>query len=198
MADDKRGRERKARKAERRQIRREIEEELERMDESEPPIPPEELADVEVELQELSYPVTGSEVVDTAGDTTLEGTEKTYQVMELIPDTNATFESPAAVREEIKRPTVAAAMKRIGEASDDLSNGGLSSSQYNTYRKTLVALKEIKPDDNDEGVAVITDWILTHIEEKENLPKSRAVRRRAAKFCRNNGYEIPRDEWMGV
>jgi hypothetical protein len=38
------------------------------------------------------------------------------------------------------------------------------------------------------GSEVVTDWIVEQMETTGKRPGSRAVRRRAAKFCRSNGY----------
>ncbi len=198
MADNKRGRDKQAHDAEKRQRQREIAEALERGDEPEPPIDPSELASFETGLESLEFPATGTEVVEAVGDQALESADGEYSVEELVPDTDeASFDSPAVVREQIQQPTVATAMKRVLEASEGLPEK-LSGSQYDAYRKTFLALRAIDADDNDEGIQVISDWILERIHDKEKLPGSRAVRRQAAKFCRNEGYEIRNDEWLGV
>jgi hypothetical protein len=98
----------------------------------------------------------------------------------------------------VQRPTIAAAMRRILEASETLPNGNLRGSQREAYEKTLRELKAIDADDDDEGVRVITDWVVERIRDKGNLPESRAVRKQAAKFCRANGYQVRNDEWLGV
>lgn len=197
MADDKNGREKQAREAERRQLRREIEMELERWDEPEPPIEPTELAALEAELESLTFPATGAEVVEAAGERELESPEGIYRLAELVPKTE-TFDAPEAVRVQVERPTVAATMKRILEASAPLQNEELAGSQRAAYEKTFQALKAIDADDEDEGVEVVADWIVEQIREKERLPGSRAVRRRAAEFCRANGYEVRVDDWLGI
>ncbi len=199
MADDKRGRDRQARDAERRQQKREIAAELERGDELEPPVDAEELADFEEELEALTFPATGIEIVSAIGDREIESTEGSYSIEELVPETDEeTFDSPDAVRVQVQRPTVAAAMKRVVEASQTLRNTDFSWSQRKAYEKTLRELKAIDADDDDEGIRVISDWIVERIREKETLPTSRAVRREAAKFCRANGYQIRNDEWLGI
>ena len=198
MADDKRGRDRQARNADRRQWKREIAMELERGDETEPPIDETDLEALETELEDLSFPATGAEVVETIGDQQIASPDGSYTVEELVPETEEVFESPDVVRIRLQRPMIAAAMKRIVEASDNVQHVDLGTSQHETYEKTLRALKAIDADDDDEGVTVITDWIVEHIREKQKLPGSRAVRREAAKFCRENGYEIRNDEWLGV
>ena len=189
MADDKNGREDQARDVERRQRDRAVATELERGDEPEPPVPPAELAD---------FPATGSEVVETIGDRTIESAEGSYRVEDLVPATEAeTFDAPDAVRVQVQRPTVSAAMKRVVEASETLPNVEFSWSQRKAYETTFEELKAIDADD-DEGIRAIADWIVERIDEKERLPSSRDVRREAAKFCRANGFAVRNDEWLGV
>ena len=199
MADDKRGRDKQAHNAERRQQEREIATELERGDEIEPPVEAEELADFEAELDELTFPSTGIEVVEAIGDREIESVEGSYSIEELVPETDEeTFDSPAAVLVQVQRPTVAAAMKQVVEASKTLRNTDFSSTQRKAYEKTFQELKALDADDDDEGIQVISDWIVERVRDKETLPTSRAVRREAAKFCRANGYQVRNDEWLGI
>lgn len=199
MADDKRGRDKQAQDAERRQQEREIARELERGDEIEPPVEAEKLAAVAAELEALNFPATGDEIVAAVGDRIIESSEGSYSIEDLVPNTDdETFDSPDAVRVQVQRPTVAAAMKRIVEASQSLRNTEFSWTQRKAYEKTFQELKAIDADDYDEGVQTISDWIVGRIRDKETLPSSRAVRREAAKFCRANGYEVRNDEWLGI
>lgn len=199
MADDKKSRDKQARDEKRRQMKRDQDEAQRRMGEPEPPIDEADLADIETELDSIEYPATGAEVVEAVGDHTVKSVSGSYRVEELVPDTDAeTFESPSAVRAQVQRPTVAASMKRIVEAANTLQHADFGESQREAYEKTLRELRGIDADDDDEGVEVIADWIVESIHEKEKLPGSRVVRKRAAKFCRENGYEIRNDEWLGV
>ncbi|WP_418281593.1 hypothetical protein [Halorubrum sp. DTA98] len=199
MADDKSGRDKQARDSERRQREREIRTELERGDETEPPIETGELAEIEAAVESLSFPTTGAEVVEAVGDREIETDVRTYTVEDLVPDADdERFGSPAAVRTRIQRPVIAAAMKRIVEASGALPNTKIGDSQRTAYEKTLRELKAIDADDADEGVRVVADWIVDRIRDDEKLPGSRAVRRQAAAFCRANGYEIRNDDWLGI
>jgi len=199
MADDKRGREKQARDAQRRQQERDVDAALARGDEREPPIESADFEDLESALETLDFPVTGADVVAAAGDRTVHSAGRSYVVEELVPETDAeSFDSPDAVRVQVRRPTVAAVMKRIVEASEALPNAEFSWSQRQAYELTFRALTAIDGDDDDEGVAVIGDWIVERIHEKELLPTSRAVRRQAAKFCRSNGYTVRDDEWLGI
>jgi len=199
MADDKSGREAQARSAERRQREREIASELERGDEAEPPIDAAELADIEAALESVTYPATGTEIVATLGDREVDAADRTYTVAELIPEADAeTFDSPADVRVRVQRPSVAATMKRIVEAVDALPNVDFGGSQRDAYEKTLDELESIDEDDDDEGVRVVGDWLVERIADDGTLPGSRSVRRRAAVFCRENGYQVRNDEWLGI
>lgn len=199
MADDKRGREKQARDAEKRQRKRELATALERGDEVEPPVDAAELADLEAALGALEYPATGVDVLAEVGDREIESVEGRYRLEELVPETDEeTFDSPAAVRVQVQRPTVAAAMTRVLEASKTLRNTEFSWTQRKAYEKTFRELQAIDADDDDEGIQEISDWIVDRIQENERLPSSRAVRREAAKFCRANGYEVRTDEWLGI
>ena len=199
MADDKQGRDKQAHDEERRQRERDLETELQRREEPEPPIPATELGELEDELETLPFPTTAADVVDAVGDREITSPIGPYRLRELLPETDTeVFDSPAAVSAQIQRPTVAAAMKRIVEASEDLPNADFGGSRRDAYKKTLKALAAIDADDDDEGIDVITEWIVEQIDKKGKLPGSRAVRREAAKYCRTNGYEVRVDEWLGI
>ncbi len=198
MPDDKEGREKQAHNAERRQRERELLEELERSEETEPPADESALSTVEEGLSTVSFPATGTAVVEAVGDHTVETDEGAYSVADLVPETEDTFEEPAAVRLRVQRPTIAASMKRIVEAGREHTREGPTGSQRTAYEKTLRALAAIDADDDDEGVTVITDWIVERTQEKGSLPGSRAVRREAAQFCRGHGYEVSNNDWLGV
>ncbi|WP_276282812.1 DUF5789 family protein [Halorussus caseinilyticus] len=199
MADDRNGRDKQARDAERRQQERDLATELERGDEKEPPVEAAELGDFEAELEAMNFPATGTEIVAALGDRAIESVEGSYTVEDLVPETDEeTFDTPAAVRVQVQRPTVAAAMKRVVESSETLRNTEFSWTQRKAYEMTFQELAAIDADDDDEGITAISDWIVDHIGEKEKLPTSRAVRRQAAKFCRANGYQVRVDEWLGI
>lgn len=199
MADDKKARDKQARDADRRQRERDIAAAVDRADEPEPPTEPVDLDDLEAELASLDFPATAAEVVAAVGDHEVDSAEGTDTVEELIPDADVeTFDSPADVRARVRRPTVAAAMKRIVEASETLQNAEFRGSQRDAYVKTLRELAAIDADDDEEGVRAIADWIVERIHEDERLPGSRAVRREAARFCRANGYPIRNDDWLGI
>lgn len=199
MADDKRGREKQARDAERRQQERDIETELERGDEREPPVDVVERDAFEVDLDAIQFPATGAEVVAEVGDHTVELAASRYTVRDLVPETDAErFDSPAAVRVQVRRPTVAAAMTRVIEASETLPNAEFGWSQRDAYELTFAALVAVDAQDDDAGVTAVCDWVVERIREKNALPTSREVRRHAASFCRENGYAVRDDEWLGI
>lgn len=199
MADNKNGREDQARDADDRQRERALLEALERGDEPRPPIESADLGDVDEALDTVEFPATAKDVVETVGDRVVDSPEGTYTVAELLPESEAiAFGGPEAIRTRVERPTVAASMKRVIEASDGLKDRDRLGSQYDAYEKTLEALADIDADDDDEGIAVVTDWIVDQIDEKGSRPPSRRVRKRAAKFCREQGFEIRDDQWLGA
>lgn len=199
MADDKRGRDKQAQDADRRQRTRDVEAALERGDEPEPPIEAAAVAEIESALDALAFPATGAEVVAAVGDRELEAPTGRYTVDTLVPDTDVeTFDSPRAVRDRLQRPTVAAAMKRIAEASTGLPDQDRFGSQRDAYLRTFLELEAIDTMDDDAVVRAVADWVVEQIDENEKLPSSRAVRRHAAKHCRANGYRIRDTDWLGV
>ncbi len=199
MPDDKDGREDQAQASERRQREREITEELERMHEEEPPVESAGLEELEQELDALTFPARGTEIVAALGDQVIELDERSYKVEELVPDADEeVFETPVEVRARVQRPTVAAAMKRIVEVTREFPEVDLGRSQRDAYEKTFRALKSVDTVDDDEGIRAISDWIIEQVRDKRKLPGSRAVRRQAATFCRSHGYQIRNDEWLGI
>jgi len=199
MADKKSGRDKQAQDADRRQRERDIDAELERGGETEPPVDAAELVELEAELEALEFPTTGAAIVASVGDHTISSAEGSYSIEDLVPATDEeTFDSPDAVRVQVQRPTVAAAMKRIVEASDALPDEELDGSQYDAYERTFQELERVSPDDDDEAIAAIRDWVVDRIRDKEKLPTSRQIRRQAAKVCRQNGLQIRDDDWLGI
>jgi len=81
-------------------------------------------------------------------------------------------------------------MKRIVEANTGISPDRLSNSRRKAHGKTRRSLTAIDAD--DEGITGATDWIVDRIAADERPPDSRAVRRRAAKCCRETGYDTPK------
>ena len=185
MADDKRGRNKQARDTERRQQERDIVAELERGAEPEPPVDAPELEDLEEDLDALDFPATGAEVITAVGTHETDPGERTYTMEELVPDTDAeTFDSPAALRVRVRRPTVAAAMKRVLEATKTLPHAELSDSQRDAYERTFKELKAIDAADDDEGIRTISDWIVERIHDEG---RSRGLRRYAGTQPRSAG-----------
>ncbi|OYR39889.1 hypothetical protein [Halorubrum sp. Eb13] len=197
MADDKAGREDQARDEENRQRRRDVDAELERGDEPEPELDTADLGEVEPELERLEFPVTGAEIVSTIGDREVASPTERHTVEQLVPDTDrVVFDSPDRVRVQIRRPTVAAAMKRIVETSEALPNEELDGSQYDAYERTFQELERVSPD--DEAIAEIRDWVVERVREKGALPASRGVRRQPAKVARREGHQIRNSDWLGI
>ena len=80
MTNNRVGRDKQARDAERRQNEREIATERERGDEIEPPVDGEELVALEAALDGLIFPATGAEVVATVGNHRIESVEGSYRL----------------------------------------------------------------------------------------------------------------------
>ncbi|USZ68773.1 hypothetical protein NGM10_03315 [Halorussus salilacus] len=93
--------------------------------------------------------------------------------------------------------TVESAMRRIEAADDSRTDADDRQQQYEMYRKTFRALEDIEPDDDDEGIAAVADWIVERLETDGERPGSREVRRRARKFCERNGYDVSDNDWLG-
>lgn len=198
MADDKRGREEQARNARRRQQRRAVEEAVARGDEPEPPVDERDLGDLEADLADVEFPATGEAVVAAVGDREVRSERGARPVADLVPDAAVErFSTPRSVRTRVRYPTVAAAMKRVVEAADEHQGAEFGGSQREAYEKTFLALAAVDPTDDDEGVSAIADWIVERISEKKALPGSRPVRRQAAAYCREHGYPVRDDEWLG-
>ena len=88
-------------------------------------------------------------------------------------------------------------MRRISEADDSRTETDDREQQYEMYRKTFRALEDVTPEDDDEGVTVVADWIVEQLEENGERPGSRQVRRRAREFCEHNGYDVSDNDWLG-
>lgn len=197
MGDDNNVHEQQARTAKNRQNERDSTTDQARRNDPKPPASG--LDELESELSSLGYPTTGSQIVTALGDYTLNSHDKNYTIEELIPENDTeTFDSPSAVRVQVQRPTVAAAMKQIIDANSTLNNSDFPYSQRKAYEMTFEELRMIDIDDEDDGIAVMSDWILGRIREKHSLPSSRDVRRHASKVCRANGYQIRNEDWLGI
>lgn len=95
--------------------------------------------------------------------------------------------------------SIETAIDRItdAEADADLSDDDREQ-QHEVYEKTFRALADVTPDDNDEGVTVVSKWIADQIRSNEKRPTSRAVRRRGRKYCQENGYDVSNNDWLGI
>lgn len=105
MADDKRGREKKAADRERRQRKRELEEARDRGDEAEPihDEPGDRLDDLDDALERLEYPVTADELIGAYGDREVEtrgGWKSVDEVLEPVDD--EAYDSADDVRTRIQ------------------------------------------------------------------------------------------------
>lgn len=199
MGDDKRGREKQSRDERRRADDRATATALERGGEPEPPVEPEALGGLDADLEQVEYPASGADVVATVGDHVIETPSREYRVEELVPATDEkVFDAPEAVRALVQRPTIASAMKRVTEAGATLQEPDFRWTKRKAYERTFEELRAIDPDDEDEGIRTMGDWIVGRVRDKGALPSSRDVRRQAAKVCRANGYEVRTDEWLGV
>lgn len=69
--------------------------------------------------------------------------------------------------------------------------------QHEVYEKTFRALEDVTPEDNDEGITVVADWIVDRIQTTGDRPSSRDVRRRARQYCQDNGHPVSNNEWLG-
>jgi hypothetical protein len=195
MADDKAGRDEQAQNKSRRQRERALEEELERGGEPEPAMP----SAATDALDDLSYPVTGEDLVDAVGNRVVEAGTETVPIADLLPATDReVFESPTPVRNRVRYPGVARAMKRIVETADPRLAEPLRGSQRDAYEKTLRALADIDALDDDAVVRELTEWITASVAESGSFPGSRSIRRQAAKIARSHGYEVGNDDWLGV
>ncbi|MDH5021555.1 DUF5789 family protein [Halobacterium rubrum] len=194
MGDTRKGREDQAQEELERQQQRAVQEELDRWHETEPP------RELEDALESLSYPVTADEVAETVGDYEVAvSDDEAIPVAEIVErSTVEAFDSPDEARERIQKPSVAASLRRLRAASDDGGLGSEYRAKAETFEKTLRALENIDADDDDEGVAAVTAWVVEHLEETGSLPKSRRVRNFAAEFCREHGYEVRDDDWLGA
>lgn len=199
MADTRSGRDKQALDEEKRQREREIAEAVARSDEAEPSVEAAELTAFEAELEGVEFPATGADLIDELGEYEVASRDGTYRVETLLADTDVdTFASAAGVRLRVQRPTVAAVMKRVLTASESLPDASFGKSQWDAYEKTFRALKAVDADDHDEGIEVVGDWVLQQVDETGELPGSRRVRKRAARFCREHGYELRDDQWLGA
>ncbi|MFC6754876.1 hypothetical protein, partial [Halorubrum tibetense] len=149
--------------------------------------------------ESLTFPATGRELVAAVGEHDIGAGGDRYVLAELLPDADMeSFDAPAVVSERIRHPAVATAMKRVVEAAATLPDEEFGRSQHEAFERTFRALSDVDLVDDEAGVHAIADWVVDRIDERKTVPGSRDVRRQAATYCRENGYEIRNDEWLGV
>lgn len=88
------------------------------------------------------------------------------------------------------------ARQRIRDAGESVSGQESIQERMDVYMNTLEELDDLTPEDDDEGVTVVTQWIVDRMAERDEYPRSVDVRDRAAQYCRENGYEVPDGSWL--
>lgn len=193
MGDTKDGRDKQAQDEQRRQIERATKEELARYHETEPP---RELDDA---LEELDYPAPAERVVEAAGEYEVQTEDDAIPVAEVVEESaRDEYDSLEDAGQKLQRPSVAASLRRLDAVSKETGLREEFRQRRDVYKKTFRSLENVDADDEDEGVAFITAWIVEEMRERERLPSSRTTRQRATKFCRDNGYEVRDDSWLGA
>jgi hypothetical protein len=193
MGDTRDGRDEQANRELDRQLERAVREELERWHETEPP------RELEDALEALEYPVTAERVAEAVGDYEVPVGDETIPVAEIVERSNRDrFDDAEDARYRIRRPSVAASLRRLLAVSRDAGLEDDFREREDAYERTLRALEDVTADDEDEGIAVVTAWVAEQVQTDGGLPPSRRVRNRAAEFCRENGYEVRDDSWLGA
>jgi hypothetical protein len=193
MGDTKQSRDKQAHDEDDRARQRAVEEELARFHETEPP------RDLEDALEDLEYPVAAEDLATAVETFSIEAPEDVIPAAEVVEHSGThEYDSAAAARQTFKRPAVAASLRRLRDVSRSagLKDGFLE--REDVYRTTLRALEDVDADDDDEGVAAVTAWIVAEMQDEQRLPSSRKTRQRGAAFCRERGYEIRDDSWLGA
>ncbi|WP_135829116.1 hypothetical protein [Halorussus halobius] len=67
-------------------------------------------------------------------------------------------------------------------------------SQRRTYEKSLEAVDDLA---GEAAAQRLASWIAETIREKEKLPPSRRVRKKGAEICRDAGYSVSTNDWLG-
>lgn len=193
MGDTKEGREEQAQEEQRRQMERATREELERFHETEPP------RGLDDALEALEYPAPAERVAEAAEEYEVQTEVDTIPVAEIVAESKReTFESPEGVREKVQRPSVAASLRRLRDVSREAGLEDEFREREEVYRTTLRALEDVDADDDDECIAAVTAWIVAEVRDEQRLPSSRQARQRGAEVCRERGYEIRDDDWLGA
>lgn len=68
-------------------------------------------------------------------------------------------------------------------------------SRRRVYEK---AIRETGNIAGDPAATALATWIQAYVQEHESFPSGRTVRKRGAKICRENGYEISTGSWLGA
>jgi len=88
------------------------------------------------------------------------------------------------------------AIQRLRELSEGISGTTAVRPKLELYQRTLRELDEVTPDADDQGVLVLVEWIESYADVEGRLPPSKAVRERAARYCRDRGYDLAEDSWL--
>jgi hypothetical protein len=88
------------------------------------------------------------------------------------------------------------AIQRLRELSEGICGTTAVRPKLELYQRTLRELDAITPDADSHGVLVLVEWIESYVETEGRLPPSKAVRERAARYCRSRGYEVGEDSWL--
>jgi len=67
-------------------------------------------------------------------------------------------------------------------------------SQRRAYEKSLEAVDDLA---SEAAVKRLATWVADTIREKEKLPTSRRVRKKGAEICRDAGYSVSTEDWLG-
>lgn len=68
-------------------------------------------------------------------------------------------------------------------------------SRRDAYERELTATREMAGKSETKSLA---KWLQSEIREKERFPPDSEVRERAAKICRDSGYEVAPSDWPGT
>lgn len=68
-------------------------------------------------------------------------------------------------------------------------------SQRRAYEQSLEEVEDLAGKAEAKRLA---EWIETQIRETGKLPKSRRVRNRGAKICREAGHSVSTNDWLGA
>jgi len=124
-------------------------------------------------------PATGAEIIAAIGDRDIGPSAERYTVEQLVPETDKVqFDSPDRVR-----VPDTATHGRHGHEADrggqrDAAERGARWIATRRLREDLRRTRAVSPDDDDESIGVVRDWVVDRIRDKEKLPTSRQIRRR--------------------